>query len=277
MKWRKHVWTVIIVLILSSGTILSYLDIDLNGSSADWNLEHENKTPPLVFPLSGASFSTRDIVKSSDPSLYDDMAYVGKELRSVYDYRVNDWIDIEAFLFKAYFKNSPDLEIRVNVEIESRDSARALAEIYAHLAGQLPNALRTSLKTLTIHQGDENFGGGNGDILIYTESGKDYMSTGHLEEIFIHEGAHISLDPMHRNSTNWKNAQKADSLFISTYAKENPNREDLAESFILYQGIRYAPDRLSADFKDSVLQRIPNRIAFFDSLALDMYPVVNFE
>ena len=75
----------------------------------------------------------------------------------------------------------------------------------------------------------------------------------------------------------WIAAQKADGEFISNYAKDSPNREDLAESYLPYFAVRYRPDRISKSLAKKIKQTIPNRIKYFDSLALDMYPVIKRE
>jgi hypothetical protein len=72
-------------------------------------------------------------------------------------------------------------------------------------------------------------------------------------------------------------AQKSDNQFISTYAKDNPTREDIAESYLPYFAVRYRSDRISKSLVRKITQSIPNRIKYFDSLSLDMYPVVNKE
>ena len=47
--------------------------------------------------------------------------------------------------------------------------------------------------------------------------------TDFLEEVFLHEAAHTSLDSYHSTSKGWINAQLADNgNFISDYAKKYP-------------------------------------------------------
>ena len=47
------------------------------------------------------------------------------------------------------------------------------------------------------------------------------------------------------NAPGWTAAQAADPDFISTYARDNPTREDVAETFLPYLALRYRPDRIS--------------------------------
>ena len=77
----------------------------------------------------------------------------------------------------------------------------------------------------------------------------------------------------HSASAGWIAAQGKDPAFISTYARDNPTREDIAESFLPYLAVRYRPERISQTLANTILQTIPNRIAYFDSLGLNMLPV----
>ena len=84
-----------------------------------------------------------------------------------------------------------------------------------------------------------------------------------LEEAFLHEASHTSLDPYHYNN-NWEAAQKADGNFISTYARDYPTSEDVAESFPMYYALRYKPSRISNSLRDTIIDTIPNRVIYFD-------------
>ena len=90
----------------------------------------------------------------------------------------------------------------------------------------------------------------------------------------LHEAAHVSLDDRVEPDPEWVAAQKADGAYISKYAKSHPQREDVAESFLAYLAARYVPSRISRTWETTILQTIPNRIAYFDALlsAGDMKP-----
>ncbi len=89
----------------------------------------------------------------------------------------------------------------------------------------------------------------------------------------MHEAAHTSLDAAHASSAGWRAAQSADAWFISTYARDNSTREDIAETFVPYLAIRYRLDRISQSLADRILAAIPNRIAYLDSQSFDMHPI----
>jgi len=132
------------------------------------------------------------------------------------------------------------------------------------------------VETSWIHKGEEVFGGGNNNLLIHTDySELNYEEQGILEEVLIHEAAHTSLDAYHMESVGWLEAQSKDCDFISSYAKDYPMREDIAESYLPYFALRYRSDRISNFLKRIIENAIPNRIEYFDEHSIDMYPIEN--
>ena len=78
--------------------------------------------------------------------------------------------------------------------------------------------------------------------------------------------------PEHRDSSGWRAAQRADGVFISDYARDHPDREDIAESFLTYLAVRYRPERLTDAERAAILTAIPNRLIYFDEQGFDMSP-----
>lgn len=227
-----------------------------------------------VPPFDGTIFIDSKILTPIDPTAFSSLEYNGKETRKMYDRRVEDWITIKPFLFPAHYDDGLEIEIQVNPEFGSREEAQVQAEKFALVIGQLTTELRKDVETVWIHKGLKPFGGGNKNLLIHTDwSEKYYENQGILEETFIHEASHTSLDSAHAKSEKWLKAQKKDCRFISAYAEENPIREDISESYLPYFAIRYKSDKIRKSLKDSIEKAIPNRIKYFDSKSFDMYPV----
>lgn len=223
-------------------------------------------------PYAGTIFLDPDIVLPSDPSVFEAATYTGRGLRTVFDRRVNAFVEINAYLFGLSFSDGTTIEAQINPEFGSEARARTEAETYGRFVGQLARALRRDVDALWIHMGVEPFGGGNRSILIHTGQAALYVRDGVLEETLIHEAAHTSLDADHATSPGWIAAQGADPTFISTYARDNPQREDIAESVLPYLAVRYRRNRISADVYDTVTAAIPNRIAYFDAQGFDLTP-----
>ena len=91
---------------------------------------------------------------------------------------------------------------------------------------------------------------------------------------FLHEGGHISLDLAHVNSAGWRAAQEADGVFISDYARDFPEGEDIAESILPYFAVRYRPERLTEADRSAILAAIPNRLVYFDEQDSTCRPIV---
>lgn len=224
-------------------------------------------------PFGGTIFIDPDIITSADPTTFEGLTPGGQGIRTMYDRRVDDWIDVSAYLFDATFDDGLTAEIQVNPEFGSSAAAEAQALLYAEVIGRLPTALRVDVETVWIHRGVEPFGGGNNNLLIHVGQADLYVADGILEETFAHEAAHTSLDATHSAAPGWLEAQAADPTFISDYARDNRDREDIAESFLPYLAVRFRSDRISSELANTILATMPNRIAYFDALGLDMYPI----
>ena len=238
--------------------------------SCDDNNCIKNETPPF----DGTIFIDPHIVLKSDPTTFIKLKYNGKESRVMYDRRVEDWLTMDPYLFMAYYDDGLTIEIQVNPEFGNMEEAKIQASKYAPIIGQLTTELRKDVETVWIHKGLKPFGGGNNNLLIHTDwAAKYYEEQGILEETFIHEASHTSLDFSHANSSEWLQAQSKDCKFISSYAEENPIREDISESYLPYFAIRYRSERIRKSLKDSIENAIPNRIKYFDNQNFNMYPV----
>ncbi|MDA1068618.1 MAG: hypothetical protein O3C43_19205 [Verrucomicrobia bacterium] len=228
-----------------------------------------------VPPFSGTIFLDPDIITSSDPTTFLSLTDSGKGSRVMFDRRLNNWVTLDAYLFNASYSDGPDIEMQVNPEFSDTAAARDQASKYAPVIGRLPKSLRMDVQKVWIHQGLQPFGGGNNSLLIHTGQADDYISSGILEETLVHEASHTSLDAMHASSPEWLAAQISDGEFISTYARDNPMREDVAETFLLYLALRHRSDRISQALAETISQTIPNRLAYFDKQTFDLTPLVS--
>jgi len=240
-----------------------------NLSGYDYN--HKDLLNP---PYDGTIFISGNIITHEDTSTYDSVIYNGIAPRTMYDRRNGGaWITIEPHIFPSFFTDGPNIEIQINPEF-TREEAQLEATKYAFLIGQLPIALRKDIETMWIHKGVEGYGGGNNNILIHTGMTASYEThyTGNItEETLIHEAAHTSIDAYCYNDPDWEDAvQKDDSRYISSYAKEFPNREDIAELFPLYVAIKYFPERINQEITDNTLSTSLHRVLYFDKQEYDM-------
>lgn len=258
MSWACKSTYVIICLFL----LLSCKDDD----------KYDSITVKIGPPFTGSAYFDADIITKFDPSSYESITPLGQGMREMYDRRGAKWVTVNAYLFKADYDDGLSIEVQVNPEFGSTELAEIHAEKYAIAIGRIPKTLRLGVQTVWIHRGYELFGGGNNNILIHTDQAERDEANGYLEEILVHEGAHSSLDDVHATSDGWIKAQGLDPTFISTYARDNPTREDLAETILPYLAITYRSNRISSDVKEQILRAIPNRIQYLDNLAWNLHP-----
>jgi hypothetical protein len=225
-------------------------------------------------PYHGTIFINGNIVTEEDRSVFERIESKNSAKRRMFDRRVNKFIENEPFLFDAFYEDGLMIEIQVNSEFESPERAAKLAEEYAIEFGRLPKCLRTNVRTSWIHAGKQLFGGGNENLLIHIDQAAEYRRQGILEETLIHEATHTSLDPLYARHPDWIKAQQSDPTAISTYAKDHPNREDLAETFLLWFAVRHRRDRLTPEQTETIERSIPARLVFLDSLQLDLSPLI---
>ena len=224
-------------------------------------------------PFWGTIFIDPDIITSADPSSIQSTTYTGQGSVVMYDRRVPGWVTVNAYLFDVVWDDGLTSVAQVNPEFGSVAAATVEAEKYAFLIGQLPTCLRVDVNEIWIHQGVELYGGGNNSILIHTGQSVNYENDGIIEETLVHEACHTSLDATHAAASGWINAQNLDGEFISNYASDNPTTEDIAESYLTWLAVRYRASVLSTADYNSIVQTIPNRLAYFDAMACDLYPL----
>lgn len=227
-----------------------------------------------VPPFSGTIFIDPDIITAADPTSFKGMSYAGRGNRLMFDRRVNSFITLDAYLFTATFDDGLATEIQVNPEFANTNAATTEAITYATAIGRLPTVLRSRVQTVWIHQGVQPFGGGNNNLLIHTGQASLYAADGILEETFVHEASHTSLDAAHASSSGWLAAQSGDAEFISTYARDNPTREDIAETFLPWLAVRHRRARITTTLANSITSTVPNRLAYFDNQSFNLYPIL---
>ncbi len=219
----------------------------------------------------GTIFLSSTILTGAAASTFGSITSLGVGERETFDRRSNNWVTQDMYLFKTDFLDGLSSEVRVNMEF---DAAAALQQaiFYSGIIGKLPTVLRGDVQSVWIHDGVEGFGGGNDSLLIHTGQGESYDRSGILEETFVHEATHTSLDPSLANSAGWLAAQQADNMFISPYAEQYSDREDLAETFLMWLALQYNPTALRPDQVGAIQQGIPNRIKFLNEQNFNLYP-----
>ena len=243
-------------------------DVHVDGDlTRDFAMEHDG-----VAPFRGTSWVT-PVILGPDSTVLETLTYAGRGIREVFDRRLRKWIHINAFLFDARIVEWM-VEFRANPQFGDVETAKWHVDRFAPSLGRLPAVFLAGLGSVAINGGDGNFGGSPGSILIHANDPATWTTArkGFLEEVFLHEAAHAVLDEAHARADAWRAAQAADGVFISEYAGNNPVREDIAETAVMYFAVRYRPESLTPEDRWRVLTSIPNRLAYFEEQGFDMSP-----
>jgi len=222
-------------------------------------------------PYSGTIFNFPDSFRDTDPTALTGVVYAGQQQKRVYDRRAGN-ITINAYVYTAGFDDGAgDWSIMVNPEF-TRTVADSLAAKYARNIGQMPHCIRAGVSGAVIHDGINPWGGGD-PLTIHHGQGLEYERQGIVTETMIHESTHAEFDRQYYTS-DWSAAASADGEFISTYARDNPTREDHSETFLCWFVARYKRDRISASDYAKISATVPNRLAWYDGRNFKLSPAV---
>ncbi|MDB2366456.1 hypothetical protein N9V49_03010 [Flavobacteriaceae bacterium] len=237
-----------------------------------------NKIEILEPPFGGTMWDLPDLIKSSDYTIYSTSSYQGIETRLFYDKSIPDFINYPAHVYKVNFGDNLSIDFEIYTEF-TLEEAGNIEQKYAPLIGQLGKDLRRNIKSFEFLKGEEVASAQRTDDLNYANITfhTDWLtlvetrfSGDRTEELLIHESAHLSIDPYVYGQQGWTDAVNLDGNYLSTYAKDNPNSEDIAETFQAYIAVKYFPDRISNSLRDTILSVCLNRFKYFDSLNLDL-------
>lgn len=215
----------------------------------------------------GAVILGPNTIVESDPSRLQSLSYLATTRRTIPDNRVRMDTDTEVHVFAADFDNGQRVEMVVNTAIAPLSAAERQAEFYARILGQLDPIVAAGVQTVWIQPGNANITGPFGGIVVHTGTASDFISRGAMEEVMAHEATHATLDAIYLDSREWQQAQKSDVAFISEYARDLVETEDLAESYVAYLIVKNAARNPPA-LVQQIETGIPARLAFFRSLGL---------
>jgi len=237
-----------------------------------------NKIEILEPPFGGTMWDLPDLIKSSDYTIYSTSSYQGIETRLFYDKSIPDFINYPAHIYKVNFGDNLSIDFEIYTEF-TLEEAGNIEQKYAPLIGQLGKDLRRNIKSFEFLKGEEVASAQRTDDLNYANITfhTDWLtlvetrfSGDRTEELLIHESAHLSIDPYVYGQQGWTDAVNLDGNYLSTYAKDNPDSEDVAETFQAYIAVKFFPDRISNSLRDTILSVCLNRFKYFDSLNLDL-------
>lgn len=220
-----------------------------------------------IFPNSVVS-NDIDFIASDDPAVPACLRYLGRGTQEMPGGPTDDLMLPDVHLMEATFDDGSRIGLWLHPSLGPQEDAEALALLLLGPLGRLPALMRQRLSHVVVHPGDRTaFAEHLGHFFVlYRDNMLDRIATHDLEETVFHESVHATLDADWAQSAEWLAAQQADSAFITAYAAEKPEGEDLAESALFaFAQIRH-PERLPPEVSDAIETLIPARLAFFKQL-----------
>lgn len=216
-----------------------------------------------LYPNSVAS-NDLDFILADDPGACWSIAEGEGGRTEMYDPR-RDLLFVEGALhFDVTFSAQ---RIRINVHPDVGDPQKRAVEA-ATSVSRLPIQMRNALRYVNILDGDgaawEEAQGGF--FTLYDELMERRLAEHDLDETVFHESAHVALDPLLSSDPDWLSNQIADDEFITQYAADNPNKEDIAESALFAWTMLYHPGRLPTDVEAAVRDTMPNRLEYLGNM-----------
>lgn len=221
-----------------------------------------------LFPNSVVS-NDIDFVTTSDPAVPGCLRYLGQatqEMPGALD--TDELFADDVHTFAVAFADGPEVGLWVHPSVGTQEEAEEVAALLVGPLGRLPAVMRGKLSHVVIHSGDEAaFAEHLGHFFaVYEDNVRNRISTHDLEETVFHESVHATLDAEWAGSAQWRQAQAADGAFITEYAAELPEGEDLAESALFaYTYLRH-PERLPPEIARGVEAIMPARLAVFETI-----------
>lgn len=217
-------------------------------------------------PLHPNSVASNDLdfIQPDDPGACWSIAENGGGRTEMYDPRRDTLFVNAALHFDATY---PNQQIRINVHPDVEDPQQRAMQTAASVS-RLPIQMRIELKHVNILDGDgsawaEDLGR---FFTLYDGLMERRLAEHDLDETVFHETAHVALDRLLSNDLDWRANQLADNEFITRYAAENPNKEDIAESALFAWTINHHPGRLPADVEAAVRDIMPNRLEYLGNM-----------
>ena len=227
--------------------------------------------------LPGTVWLSPDVITPADPSSFDSAWYVGRDRRPMAEPTGEHvWHD-SMYVFEADW-GPHRAELWAHPSYPTVEAAMEEVQRYGLVIGRMPQDLLVLLGNVDIYPaarpGVALAGPCVGGIGVLPEGALRALEDGFLEEAIFHEFGHLLTSQCagHETSEAWIAAQRADSVFISQYARDNPTSEDTAESLWGWFVVRCVPDRVPPWVVAAVTAGIPHRLAYFDAMALDMSP-----
>lgn len=211
-----------------------------------------------------------DFIRPDDPGACWSIAQRGGGRTEMYDPRRDILFFDDARHVDVTFA---DQIIRINLHPDVGDPLARASAVAAALS-RLPTQMRSELLYVNVLDGDgtawsEDLGR---FFTLYDGLIARRLADHDLDETVFHETAHVALDPFIANDPEWQANQRADQGFITEYAADKPDTEDVAESALFAWTMTHHPGRLPTEIEAAARQIMPNRLAYLGNILTAYLP-----
>lgn len=219
-------------------------------------------TDPL-FPNSIVSTEI-DFIRDMDEDKFESILFLGREDKEMPDKRTDQLFDTNTFVFQVNFTEGNPIEIWAHSSFSTEAAAEGFAQKIVNRLGKLPDIMRNNISHVVLHRGNETaFAEAEANFfVVYSENIDVRISNNDFEETIFHESVHATLDAIHLQNTQWLLAQQNDNSFITEFAENNPNKEDLAETALFVYTFNNFPERLPQNVREWMSDNLTNKMNF---------------
>ncbi|MCJ8278107.1 MAG: hypothetical protein MJK18_14800, partial [Bdellovibrionales bacterium] len=172
------------------------------------------------------------IILESDPSVYKCDKYLGLKSR---EFPKPDGKSLvrQVHVFEIFFSDGYKTEVHVDPDYENVKDVEESVEKIAQEFGRIPTFLRKEIRNISLFKTSDNMAfADRGIFAISSNYMNQRIKSKKLAQTFFHESIHSVLEEIMGldQDSAWKSAQTLDDIFISHYAMNRPQREDMAET-----------------------------------------------
>ncbi len=206
-----------------------------------------------------------ETLTEDSPSALVSMQEMERQKMPFFDGRWWDRPVVNAYRWNLLFDEGKTVPVIVHPLLGGASNREREVRLVAENLGRVPAVMRARLLTVYLDEG-------TGHPTTRPEHHVSYIpersmdiwgNHGHLEEMILHETGHTS-EAGFAESRCWAAAQESDPAVVSTYARDNPNREDFAETIGIYIPFRHWPELLPPADRKAIREGIPARIRCLD-------------
>ena len=230
------------------------------------------------FLVDGTVWASPRLISSFDVSVIERKSRDSNKI--VHRFDGDEWVEFTSPVREFVYEFEDDTTLNISVANDCRHDPSLTSFAVAEAFARLPKEMKGDQDYEIVLMND--FGGYYTphlhNIVLPDDDVLNYRG-GYLEELLAHEVAHAALDQSVYSDESWYQAVANDSgPWISSYAMENPGREDIAEMIVPWLGIFLDQpstgfDESDKDFLLDSIKAVPSRYAY---IAEKIFGIDNF-